>query len=309
MPEIVTLTFNPCIDKSTSIDSLVPEKKLRCTAPRFEPGGGGINVSRAIKNLGGNSVALFPVGGYSGKFLQKLLLEADIDFIPIETTSHTRENLIVFENATSVQYRFGMPGPELLENEFENCITELEKLRGIKYVVVSGSFPAGTPGTGLNEIAKVAYKLNAKLIMDTSGEALKQALQEEVYLIKPNLNELSMLAGKMEIKPGEEEKICRQIIAQGRCKVIVVSMGAEGAMLVTENNSVRCVPPKVHRKSTVGAGDSMVAGIVLSLQRGNALEEALRFGIACGTAATINAGTELCRQKDVEEIYPLIKVY
>jgi 6-phosphofructokinase 2 len=309
MPEIVTLTFNPCIDKSTTVESLLPEKKLRCTAPRFEPGGGGINVSRAIKNLGGKSVALFPVGGYSGKFLQKLLLSADIDFVPIETTSHTRENLIVFENATNAQYRFGMPGPELVENEFENCITELGKLRGVNYVVVSGSFPAGTPAAGLSEIATAVYKLNAKLIVDTSGEALKQALQEEVYLIKPNLNELSMLAGKMKIKPGEEEKICRQIIAQGKCKVIVVSMGAEGAMLVTENNSVRYVPPKVHRKSTVGAGDSMVAGIVLSLQRGNSIEEALRFGIACGTAATINPGTELCRKKDAEELYPLIKVY
>jgi len=309
MPEIVTLTFNPCIDKSTTVDALIPEKKLRCTTPRFEPGGGGINVSKAIKNLGGDSIALFPVGGYSGNYLQKLLLETHIDFVPIETNSHTRENLIVFENTTREQYRFGMPGPELEENEFENCITELGKLRGIKYIVVSGSFPPGMPATCFKKIAKVAYKVNAKLIVDTSGEALKQALQEEVFLIKPNLNELAALAGNVKIKAGEEEKICREIIAQGRCEVIVVSLGAEGAMLITEKNSVRCVPPKVHRKSTVGAGDSMVAGIVLSLQRDKTLEEALRFGTACGTAATMNAGTELCHRKDVEELYPLINVY
>jgi len=309
MPEIVTLTFNPCIDKSTTIDSLVPEKKLRCTTPRFEPGGGGINVSKVIKNLGGNSAALFPVGGYSGKFLQNLLLETGIDFIAVATTSPTRENLVVFENATSAQYRFVMPGQPLGENEFENCITELGKLRGTTYIVVSGSFPPGMPATCFKKIAKVAYKVNAKLIVDTSGEALKQALQEEVFLIKPNLNELAALAGNVKIKAGEEEKICREIIAQGRCEVIVVSLGAEGAMLITEKNSVRCVPPKVHRKSTVGAGDSMVAGIVLSLQRNKTLEEALRFGTACGTAATMNAGTELCHRKDVEELYPLINVY
>ena len=120
---------------------------------------------------------------------------------------------------------------------------------------------------------------------------------------------MSALAGDIEIKPGDEEKICKEIIAQGNCKVMVVSLGAEGAILITEKKSIRYVPPKVEKKSTVGAGDSMVAGIVLSLQRGRTLEEAVQFGIACGTAATRNAGTELCHQKDVDELFPLIKVY
>ena len=309
MAEIITITFNPCIDKSTTVSALLPEKKLKCTNPKFEPGGGGINVSKAIKSLGGDSIALFPAGGYSGKFLQKLLNELKIHFITVEITSHTRENLIVFENSTSEQYRFGMPGPQLLEHEFQKCLTELKKLSGVKYIVVSGSLPAGIPKNVFKEIAQIAHNLNAKLIVDTSGEALKQALQEEVYLIKPNLNELSKLAGYREIKPGEEEKICKEIIAQGNCKVIVVSLGAEGAILITEKKSIRCVPPKVHKKSTVGAGDSMVAGIVLSLQNGKTLEEAIQFGIACGTAATMNAGTELCHRKNVEELYPLIKVF
>ena len=121
MAEIITITFNPCIDKSTTVSALIPEKKLKCTKPKFEPGGGGINVSKAIKSLGGDSIALFPAGGYSGKFLQKLLNEVKIHFIAVEITSNTRENLIVFENSTSEQYRFGMPGPQLPEDEFQNA--------------------------------------------------------------------------------------------------------------------------------------------------------------------------------------------
>jgi 6-phosphofructokinase 2 len=309
MPEIVTITFNPCIDKSTTVPALLPEKKLRCTVPKFEPGGGGINVSKAIKNLGGDSIALFPSGGYSGKFLQKLLTDAKINFLPVEITSHTRENLIVFENSTSAQYRFGMPGPQLLENEFQDCLAGVKKLSDVKYIVVSGSFPSGTPKDVFKEIAQVAQRVNAKLIVDTSGEALKQAIQEGVYLIKPNFSELAAITDNEKIKPGEEEKICKEIIAEGKCKVIVVSLGAEGAILVTENKSIRFVPPKVDKKSTVGAGDSMVAGIVFSLQKGKTLEDAVRFGIGCGTAATMNAGTELCHKKDVEALYPLIKVF
>ena len=308
MAEIITITFNPCIDKSTTVSTLIPEKKLKCTSPKFEAGGGGINVSKAIKNLGGESIALFAAGGYSGKFLQKLLSDAKIHFITVEITSHTRENLIVFEDSTSAQYRFGMPGPQLLGDEFQKCLTELKKSSGVKYIVVSGSLPPGMPKDVFKEIAQVAHKLNAKLIVDTSGEALKQALEEEVFLIKPNLNELSALAGYKEIKQGDEEKICKEIIARGNCKVIVVSLGAEGAILITEKKSIRFVPPKVEKKSTVGAGDSMVAGIVLSLQNGKTLEDAIQFGIACGTAATMSTGTELCHMKDVEELFPLIKV-
>ena len=157
-------------------------------------------------------------------------------------------------------------------------------------------------------IAEIAITKKAKLIVDTSGEALKDAVDKSVFLIKPNLGELSFLVGKEYLNPGEISLAAKQIIEKGKCEAVVVSMGAEGALLVTKNIERKIGPPIVQRKSTVGAGDSMVAGIVFSLQKGESLENAVAFGVACGTAATMNTGTELCNPVDVKKTYPLLKI-
>jgi 6-phosphofructokinase 2 len=149
----------------------------------------------------------------------------------------------------------------------------------------------------------IAKNKKAKLIADTSGEALKYAAKEGVYLLKPNLGELSSLVDKDYLQPDEAANAAKQIIKKGNCEVVVVSMGAAGAMLITKIITKNFLPPLVERKSTVGAGDSMVAGIVLSLSIGKSLEEAVQYGVACGTAATMNDGTELCRLQDVENLY------
>ena len=308
MIEIVTITFNPCIDKSTTIPALIPEKKLRCTDPKFEPGGGGLNVSRAIKKLGGESIAIYPAGGYSGKFLKTLLDREGINSIMLETESHTRENLIVVDESTNCQYRFGMPGSKLTETEWKNCLNEIEKLNGIKFIVASGSLSPGVPAEVFGEIAKLAKKINAKFITDTSGEALRQAANQGVFLLKPNLNELSSLLDKKELRKEEILIGARELIRKSGAEILVISLGAEGALLVTATESARFMPPPVERKSTVGAGDSMVAGIVWSLTQGKTIKEAVRYGVACGTAATMNPGTELCHLKDVETILPMVTI-
>lgn len=307
MAKIVTITFNPCIDKSTVVDAIVPEKKLRCTPPNFEPGGGGLNVSRAIRKLGGESLAIFPTGGYSGKFLQKLVEQEDIDYKVVDIKSHTRENLIVLSNASNQQFRFGMPGPELQEDEWQKCLQLLEEQKSAEYIVASGSLARGVPTDIYGEIAAIAKRIDAKLIIDTSGDALKQALKEGVYLIKPNLAELSSLVGREEINAELVDEVATDIIEQGNCEAIVISLGSAGAMLVSKEHVIQMMPPVVRRRSTVGAGDSMVAGLVLYLSQGRSLPDALRYGIACGTAATMNEGTELCRKADVERLYPLVK--
>jgi 6-phosphofructokinase 2 len=307
MHKIVTITFNPCIDKSTSIDSLIPEKKLRCTPPKFEPGGGGLNVARAIKKLGGNALAIYPSGGYSGKFLQKLVNEEGIDSKVIDIKNHTRENLIVVDNSNNQQYRFGMPGPELYEDEWKNCLKLLEEQKGVEYIIASGSLARGVPLNIYAQIASIAKHKNAKLVVDTSGEALQQAVNEGVYMIKPNIGELSALSGKKEIHVEMVDDIAMQFIGQNKCDIMIVSLGASGAMLVSRDEVIQMMPPVVKRKSTVGAGDSMVAGLVLSFSQGKSLSDSLRYGIACGTAATLNEGTELCRKEDVEKLYPLVK--
>ena len=306
MSSIITITFSPCIDKSTSIPVLIAEKKLKCSAPKLEPGGGGINVARAIKKLGGEATAIFPAGGYTGKFFNHLLEKENIPAVIIESAKETRENIIVLDKSSNNQYRFGMPGTELGENEWKQCLKAVEEIENAEFIIASGSLPPGVPQNIYTQIARIAKNNKAKFIVDTSGEALKQALDEGVYLIKPNLGELCTLAGKKDLPIDEVKDIAREIIAKGRCEVMVVSMGADGAMLVTNEIAQTISAPNVIRKSTVGAGDCMVAGIVFYLSQGKSLVESAQYGVACGTAATMNSGTELCRKKDADKLYALI---
>lgn len=306
MSDIITITFNPCIDNSTSINVLLPEKKLRCASPVFEPGGGDINVARAIKKIGGEATAVYPSGGYSGKFLNVLLERENIPMVSIETKQHTRENMIALDKATNLQYRFGMPGQQLSEDELQRCLQTIKESRS-KFIVASGSLPPGAPADLLARVAKIAKRQNRKLIVDSSGEALKLAVKEGVYLIKPNLGELSNLVGKEELEANEIEPIAKDLILNASCEIVVVSMGALGAMLISRDATYKTEAPIVKRKTTVGAGDSMVAGIVFYISQGKSLQQALQYGVACGTAATMNAGTALCNKDDVEHLYSQIR--
>ena len=308
MSKIITITFNPAMDKSTTVPALIPEKKLKCTKPVYEPGGGGINVARAIKKLGGTATAIYMAGGYTGKAFTQLLNKEGIDSIVAEIKENTRENLIVYETSTNQQYRFGMPGPSILEHEWQQCLAQIENIKEADFIIVSGALPQGIPLAVYSKIGSIARSINAKLIVDTSGEALMEAVQTGLYLIKPNLAELSSLLGKEGLNIEPVDEAAREVINKGKCEVVVVSMGAAGALLVTKNLAMHIMPPAVKIKSTVGAGDSMLAGIVLSLAQNKSIEEAAQYGVACGTAATMNAGTELCRKEDADHLYKLIQV-
>ncbi|MBK9533448.1 MAG: hexose kinase [Chitinophagaceae bacterium] len=307
MASIITITFSPCIDKSTSIPELIPEKKLRCAVPKLEPGGGGINVARAIQKLGGSAVAIFPSGGYTGKFFNHLMEKDNVPSIIIETGNETRENIIVLDDSTNNQYRFGMPGTRLTETEWQQCLQAVEAIKNAEFIIASGSLPPGVPLNIYAQLAKIAKNNHAKFIVDTSGEALQHAADEGVFMLKPNLGELSSLAGKTELQPDDIKDIAMGMIAAGKCEVMAISMGAAGAMLVTRDMHAIIKPPPAERKSTVGAGDSMVGGIVFYLSQGKSLLEAVQYGVACGTAATMNTGTELCKKEDADRLYALIR--
>lgn len=286
---------------------LLPEKKLKCAYPKLEPGGGGINVARTIKKLGGKSKAIYPAGGYTGKYFIELLQKENVASVIIETKTETRENMVVLDESSNQQYRFGMPGNPLTEGEWGQMLQKLKEINEIQYIVASGSLPPGVPESVFAQIAIIAKMKNAKLIVDTSGEALRHAADEGVFLLKPNLGELAYLSGKDYLEQDEIAFAAKQLIKNGKCEVVVVSMGNEGALLVSETVEKRITPPPVKVKSTVGAGDSMVGGIVLALSKGENLEAAVEYGVACGTAATLSPGTGLCKPEDVDRLYKLIK--
>ncbi len=302
MSNITTVTFNPAIDKSVVIPALAPEKKLICSTPVFEPGGGGVNVARAIKKLDGTATAVYMAGGYSGSFFNALLDREAVPFIMVPISSHTRENLIVLDKSTGLQYRFGMPGPMVSPQEFDQCLDIIRHIE-TTWLVVSGSLPAGAPVSVYSAVAAIANARGIKCIIDTSGEALKAAVDTGVYLIKPNLAELSYLVGKESLCGNEVITAAKEVIKGGKCEVVVVSLGAAGALVVTKNIVHTIAAPTVRCYSTVGAGDCMVAGIVYRLSHGDPILDAVRFGVACGTAATLNPGNALFKQEDVQFLY------
>ncbi|MCC8409738.1 1-phosphofructokinase family hexose kinase [Mucilaginibacter sp. UR6-1] len=304
MKHILTLTLSPTIDKSTSVEKIVAEHKLECNEPKFEPGGGGINVSRALKRLGLQSTAVFTSGGLSGKLLQELLEHEDIAQHPIETYHPTRENFIVVNRASNEQFRFGMPAPALIAGEEDKILKEVKQMAAkASYIVASGSIPKGVSADFLAKIARIAHQEDARLVVDTSGEALEQAIEEGIYLLKPNQSELRKLTG-MEVDDNESlEEAARIIVNKGKCGIVVVSMGPQGAYAITKDQAEFVSAPSVKKRSTVGAGDSMVAGMVYGCVNNYDLGHIVRMGIACGSAATMNHGTELFKTADVDRLY------
>lgn len=303
MQPIVTLTMNPALDIATSTDRIVPTHKLRCTAPRYDPGGGGINVARAVHALGGDAVAVFPVGGPAGAMIRHLLEQEGVAHRPIAIDGFTRESLAVEERQTGKQYRYILPGPELSGRDQERCLNELSLLAPkAAYIVASGSLPLGVPEDFYARVGEFARRLGKRLILDTSGAALKQA-GGEIYLLKPSLSELASLTGREIRTQRDQERAARELVEDRRGEIIVVSLGVEGALLVTAEQTERFAAIPVQARSTVGAGDSMLAGVVLGLSRGLPLREATRFGMAAGAAALLGSGTELCRREDVERLF------
>ena len=304
MHEIVTLTMNPAVDVSISTDRVVPEHKLRCSAPRLEPGGGGINVARAIRELGGEALALYLAGGAMGTLLRELVDAAGLEHEPIPVRGRTRQNLTVSETGTDCQYRFVVPGPALETEEWRHPLELLARMTPPpRYVVASGSLPPGVPDDFYALLASAARAAGARMILDTSGPPLRRGIEGKVYLAKPNLRELGQLADTELYDENTVERAARSLVEAERAQIVVVSLGAAGVLLVTAELTERIRAPVVPIRSKVGAGDSTVAGIVLALSRGEDPRRAAYWGVAAGAAAVMTPGTELCRREDVERLY------
>lgn len=307
MPPIITVTMNPSLDKSTRVARVAPEQKLACRPPHFDPGGGGINVARAINKLGDKALAYYLVGGAIGEMLRDLLDQEEIDHRPIAIQDITRSNFVVLDESSGQQYRFGMSGPTIREAEWRQMLDHIQTLDPApQYIVASGSLPPGVPVDFYARMADSAKQRDIRIIVDTRGDPLRAAVESGVFLIKPNVRELGMLAGAEITTEEEQEAVARKIAEEGRSQVVVVSLGAAGALLATRDSCVRIRAPSVRAVSKIGAGDSTVGGIVLALTRGRPIHEAVRYGVAAGAAAVISPGTKLCKLEDTERLYKKI---
>jgi 6-phosphofructokinase 2 len=301
--QIVTLTMNPAIDRVMTIEHVTPDAKLRCKSERRDPGGGGVNVTRGIYELGGESLAIFTCGGYTGEMYRELLEIEQLPNSAIKIEGLTREHIMVMETSTGRDYRFGEPGPELTEQEAEDCLQAVCDLDPApQYLVLSGSLP---PGAGDDFYARIieAADEDTRIVIDTNPPALRPALQVGVYLLKPNARELGDLVGHTLEGRQEIEEISHEMVESGKAEIVVTSIGAGGSIVVAEDICTRVPAPPVKVESKVGAGDSMVAGLVLALDRGKSIIDAVRYGTAAGAAAVMDTETGLGSREHVERLY------
>ena len=304
---IVTLTPNPAIDGASEAETVRPIHKVRTTNERYDPGGGGINVARVVQELGGETLAVYMAGGATGAVLDDLLDRRNLRRRRVPIADHTRISHSVFERSRGLEYRFVPEGPLVTEAEWRACLVAVEDLNA-DYLVLSGSLPRGVPDDFYCRVAQVAVRAGAKVVLDTSGEALRATLGAGgIELVKPSLGEFRKLIGSSLESAAAQDAAALEIVRSGCVRLLAVTMGGEGALLATRDGVLRLKPPDVTVRSAVGAGDSFVGAMTCALARGWAPDDAFAYGVAAGTAATLRPGTQLCSKPDVERLYAQIR--
>lgn len=303
MKPIPTLTLNPAIDEACEAEEVRPIRKIRTSNERYDPGGGGVNVSRVMRELGGETLAIYLAGGVTGPVFDALLEAHGVPRRRIDIEGHTRISYTVFETACGREFRFVPEGPLVSADE---CARTLETLGSIDcdWLVASGSLPRGASDAFYVRVAEIARARGARFVLDTSGDALKEAVAAGgLHFIKPSLGEFESLVGRKLADHAEQEQAAAQIVASGKVELLTVTLGHEGALLMDADGPFRMPALPVEARSAVGAGDSFVAAMTLALARGRPVREAFVQGVAAGTAAVLTPGTELCRRDDVDRLF------
>ena len=303
---IVTLTLNPALDMATEVAALVADEKLRCSEPMLDPGGGGLNVSRAIAVLGGESLALVALGGLTGDRLARLIRADGVPFLALTAPGETRQSLTVTERASGHQYRFMLPGPRWSEADQERVFTLLHATaRPGAYGVISGSQPPGVP---VDFPARLAHSMpGLNIVLDTSGPALVEAVTHPIPgldVLRMNNEEAEHLAGKPLATRKESADFAQGLVQRGVAEKVVVARGSDGSVMVDAHQRLFAKAAKVEVKSRVGAGDSFVGGLVLAMARGQDAASAIAFATASASAAVMTDATQLCRLEDVVMLLP-----
>jgi 6-phosphofructokinase 2 len=308
-PRVLCLTMNPSVDLATETPRVVPTHKLRCSDAVHDAGGGGINVARVIIRLGGHCESVCPAGGPSGHWLEVRMAQDGLHNTTIPIAEETRVSFCVHEADTGEEFRFVMPGPRLAETEWRACIDHMATLAVFPdFLVASGSLPPGVPSDFYARLARLCRERGARLVLDASGPAPAEALAEGIYLWKPNLKELSEFAGQTLSGPTEWQAAAERCVAEGQAEVVALTLGHQGALLVTREGVWSAPPLEIKVASAVGAGDSFVGGMVWGLQDGLSLQEAFAWGVASGSAALLSVSTGLSRREDAEQLYPKVRL-
>ena len=295
---ILTITLNPTVDFCTTSPSIVPGPKLRCTEPQIDPGGGGINVARAVKLLGGQATALVAIGGATGAHLLQLLALEGVPTVAFQGPGETRQSMSVINQSTGEQFRFVMPGPAWAEHDVPRALASVDQATSEDtLVVLSGSQPPGVAKEFPSILAEHVAGRGARLIVDTSGPALLHLAErphDALYVLRMDGPEGEELAGRPLPTREDTADFARSLIDKGVARIIIVARGPDGSVLASADGAWHAGNPPVQVVSTVGAGDSFVGAFTLALADDKPPEECLRNGVAAARAAVMTEATRLC---------------
>lgn len=301
--DILTITLNPAVDVATSVPKVVAGPKLRCDQPRFDPGGGGVNVARTICRLGGVATALIAVGGAMGERLQGLLDAESVPTMPVPVSGETRQSFAVTDNSTGGQYRFSVPGQSMTAQDADALLQAIAAhAPPAGYLVLSGSV---TPGLPFEFQSQIIAAVEAKVVVDTSSAALDRLIAQptsRVHLLRLDHNEAEEAAGRLLANVADTVDFAAELIARGVAEVVVTGRGAEGSVLVSQDQRFICRPPVLQERSRIGAGDALMGAMTLALARDAGADEALQWGVAAAGATVETEGTALCEAGRVEAL-------
>ena len=306
MTDILTITLNPALDVLTTIDRVSDTHKMRCGAVLKHPGGGGVNVARVLHRLGANCVALYLAGGVTGERHRQLMSAEKVRCHVMPIGEETRESFSVHETSSGNDFRFVLPGPHVSVAEYETCIDYVAQHMPKKFLVISGGLAPGIPDNFYARLTTLAKQHGVRVVLDANGPALAEALKVGVSVFKPSLRELRDLTGQALPDEASQLAAAQQLIHSGQAEIVAVSLGAEGAMVVSAHACWRARSIHVEVQTTIGAGDSFVGGLVWSLSRGDTLLKAFQYAMACGAAALLAPGTSLAQASDVHRLIPYL---
>ena len=305
---IVTVTMNPAVDQTLVLQKFVAGDTLRVESSRIDPGGKGINVSRVIRELGGESIAMGFAPGGLGRYIEQELEKAGIETDFVHTEGETRTNIAILDEARHGTTILSAPGPNTDPTAVDELRARLRsRLKLGDWLVLAGSIPPPLSGHCYNEIIQEANDAGVHTVLDADRGPLAEGSAANPEIVKGNRREFERLVGRpLDDEDSTLGAACE--VHERGIPTVLSTRGRHGAIAVSRGNIWRGVAPRVRAVSAVGSGDAFVAGVVLTLSRGGPMEDALRLGIAAGTAAVLTPGTELCHRREVDILYPRVRV-
>ena len=297
---IYTVTLDPMLDRTVRVEELVYDDVNYIAGDHKRPAGKGIDVSRVIKELGGESISLGFAGGYAGLELTDLLAAEGIEADFARIKNETRSSLTIFQRKKKLQTLLYTPQPVPDQSEIDAFGAKIDAIPDGSSVVISGNIPPGMKDSFFADLIMNLKKRSIKVYFDSDREALKLGVAAGPYMIKPNIFELNRLAGSQAAEPEEIKEIVKPF--QDNVEYIVVSLGARGAAGFSKEGNYYAKPPRVNVRNSSGAGDSLLGGFISRMTRSGSFEESLKIGVACGTAATLGISGTVCSKNDINNI-------